>query len=65
MGAKYEGDEKAIEELQGLSAEAKKYLSHHLRNSLATILFGAEKGEFIKIKRAAWHIEEDLKKIGC
>ena len=44
MGAKYEGDEKAIEELQGLSAEAKKYLSHHLRNSLATIIYGAEKG---------------------
>ena len=65
MGADYKGDEKAIEELQALSIEAKRYLSQHLRNSLATIIYGAEKGEFIKIKRAAWHIVEDLKKIGC
>ena len=65
MGVDYQGDEKAIEELQKLSTEAKKYLSHHLRNSLAAIVFGAEKGELIKIKRAAWHIVKDLKKIGC
>lgn len=65
MGADYKEQEKAIEELKGLSLEAKRYLSHHLRNSLSAIIFSADKGELIKIKRAAWHIVEDLKRIGC
>lgn len=41
MGADYEGQEQAIEELRVLSEEAKGYLKHHLRNSLSVILGNA------------------------
>lgn len=65
MGADYFEQEKAITELQGLSNDAKKYLSHHIRNSLALITFGIDQGKTDAAQKAVWHIVEDLKKIGC
>lgn len=65
MGADYFGQERAIKELQGLSNEAKKYLSHHLRNSLNLIIFGGGQHKTKIVEEAVWHIVEDLKKIGC
>lgn len=65
MGNSYEGQEKGIKELRELSPHAKKYLSHHLRNSLHTITSGIETGNLTIAKNAAWHIVKDLERIGC
>lgn len=60
MGNNYEGQEKAIEDLKALSPEAKKFLSHHICNSLQAILGGLEMGRFDIAKREIWHIVDDL-----
>jgi hypothetical protein len=65
MGADYEGQERGIEELKALSPEAKRYLNHHFRNSLTGIIAGIETGNLDIAKQEAWHISEDLKRIGC
>ncbi|MFA6054056.1 MAG: hypothetical protein WC769_01650 [Thermodesulfovibrionales bacterium] len=65
MGADYEGQEKAIEELRALSPSAKEFLSHHLRNSLSGIITGVETGKLEIVKQSAWHIIDDLVRIGC
>ncbi|MFA6055482.1 MAG: hypothetical protein WC769_08915 [Thermodesulfovibrionales bacterium] len=65
MGADYEGQERGIEELKSLSPEAKGYLNHHLRNSLTGIIGGIETGNLDIAKQEAWHILEDLERIGC
>lgn len=51
----------AIEELQGLSEEAKGWLAHHIRNELQKVLLH----EFKHAEDAVHHIARDLRKIGC
>ena len=65
MGADYPEQDKAIEELKALSPDAKNFLSHHLRNSLAGVLGGIETGKLDIAKVSAEHIVLDLEKIGC
>jgi len=65
MGADYKDQDKGIEELKSLSEEGRKFLSHHLRNSLNTVIGGINTGQFELAKDAAWHMVEDLEKIGC
>jgi hypothetical protein len=64
MGANYEGQERAIAELERLSPEAKRFLSHHLGNSLNIIIAGLEVGSIDLAKEAVWHIVEDLELAG-
>jgi hypothetical protein len=76
MGADYQDQKKAIEELRSLSEKSRCFLGHHFRNSL-TIIKGniytirshtndaliREKLSTIEV--AADHMVEDLEKIGC
>ena len=64
MGADYEGQEKAIAILRALPREAKQFLGHHINNSLSGIIGGMRTGQYDLAEKAAWHINEDLKKIG-
>ena len=65
MGNPYEGEEKAVEELQALSPEAKRFISHHVRNCLMQVTGGITSGNLEIANDAAWHILEDIKRIGC
>jgi hypothetical protein len=65
VGADYKGQDKAIKELRELSEDAKKYISHHFRNALTQILGGIKTNKLDIAKKAAWHMVEDLEKIGC
>jgi hypothetical protein len=81
MGADYPGQERAIEELQSLSPEARKFLGHHIRNSLMSIsgarwfvlrlirelhIYNDEILDRInQIEKEVRHIQEDLEKIDC
>ena len=60
MGADYPGQEKAITELSALSDEAKKFLNHHICNSLSAILLGIEVGNLKLAEESVWHIVSDL-----
>lgn len=64
MGAKYDGEEAAILDLMNLSKEAKKFLCHHLGNSLNVIITGIEVGRLDLAMEAAWHIVADLERTG-
>jgi hypothetical protein len=65
MGADYEGQERAIEELKNLSSEAKQYLSHHIRNGLNIVINGIQTKHFNLATYAARHIVADIERIGC
>jgi len=71
MGADYTGQKLGIKALRiffalpWIGKKMREYLCHHLRNELSVIINGAEIKRFDLIKAAAWHIVEDLKKIGC
>jgi hypothetical protein len=65
MGNDYFGQDKAIEELRGLSQEAKEYLGHHIRNGLFCIAGNIEIGKLQEAKDAVYHMEKDLARIGC
>jgi hypothetical protein len=65
MGADYPEQDKAISELKALSDNAKVFLSHHIRNSLAGVIGGIDTGKLDIAKVSAEHIVEDLEKIGC
>jgi hypothetical protein len=65
VGANYPGQEKAITELRALSPAAKEFLGHHIRNELTKIIGGIKVGKLQIADDAAWHIVEDLEKIGC
>jgi hypothetical protein len=65
MGADYPEQDKAIEELKALSPSAKEFLSHHLRNSLGSIIIAIHTGKLDIARDSAEHIVEDLEKIGC
>jgi len=60
MGADYPGQERAIEELSNLSQEAKKFLCHHINNSLSVVIGGLESGRTDLAYQAAYHIKDDL-----
>ena len=60
MGADYEGQVVAIQELSALSSEAKKFLQHHITNPLAVILGAAQLGQMEMIKPQVEHIVDDL-----
>jgi len=64
VGADYVGQEKAIEELSALSAEAKEFLNHHIGNSLAAVIGGIQIQNLAIAKEAAWHIVDDLRLAG-
>ncbi len=64
MGADYQGQEAAIAELSALSFEAKKYLNHHIGNSLQQVITGIETGNGKMAEDAAWHIVDDLHAAG-
>ena len=64
MGANYEGQKKAIEELSNLSKEAKSFLCHHISNALNVVIGGITSGELDIAEEAAWHILEDLRLAG-
>ena len=64
MGNDYEGQEAGIEQLQALGYEGKKFLCHHLCNSLSCIIGGIETGNLQLAKEAAWHMVADLNKAG-
>jgi hypothetical protein len=79
MGADYTGQEKGIENLRQIPEEARKYLSHHFRNSMhvvaGNILLAKSCLSIMEIEEAiirlseaehaANHLLRDLKKIGC
>lgn len=60
MGANYTGQEEAIRELSALSEDAKKFLNHHIGNSLAVILGAARLGHQQVIHEHVDHIVDDL-----
>mgnify|MGYP001590793668 CR=1 FL=1 len=64
MGNNYAGQEKAIEELNALSNEAKAFLNHHIGNSLSVIIGAIKVGELELAEEAAWHIVDDMKTAG-
>lgn len=64
MGTDYDGQDKAIKELNKLSREAKMFLNHHIANSLCGVLSGIEHGNLNMAKEAAWHIVKDLRLAG-
>jgi len=67
--------EKGIEALRNMPPEAKEYLCHHLKNSLAPIInFAAlyldngapvPLGHLEMMKQCAEHAVADLRRIGC
>lgn len=65
MGADYKGQERGIEELRAISNEARMFLAHHLRNSINGIIGGIKTGRLEMAEQEAWHMVEDLEKIGC
>lgn len=76
MGNDYEGQEKAIQELLCMSAGAREFLMHHLRNSLHTaagyVVLAQMKThepniyEFLNESADSLeHALKDLRKIGC
>lgn len=68
---KPEEEKDAINELLGLSPETKKWLSHHIRNSVSPVIAacGNEdvplKDQEIFAGECHAHLDNDLKKIGC
>lgn len=64
MGNDYQGQEKAIEELNALSPEAKEFLCHHIGNSLGAIIGGIKINNLKLAEEAAWHIVSDLETAG-
>ncbi len=64
MGDDYPEQEKAIEEIRRLSPEAKKFLKHHLCNSLNAVIGGLQTGNYTMAEDAAWHILADLELAG-
>jgi len=65
MGLDYAGQEKGIEDLKKMSDEARTYLSHHIRNELTVIIHSKDDKQGADAVAAAWHILEDLQRIGC
>jgi len=60
MGADYEGQAEAIDEIRRLSPQAKQFLSHHLCNPLSVILGAARLNHPEMIPEQVDHIVEDL-----
>jgi len=61
----------AINELLGLSPETKRWLSHHIRNSICPVIAVCGNGDVpleeqeIFADECHVHLDNDLKKIGC
>ena len=64
MGANFPEDKKAIDLALALPREVKEYLGHHLNNSMVGIINGIETGNYERVKKSAWHMVEDLRRIG-
>jgi hypothetical protein len=64
MGADYEGQDEAVDEVKALSPRAKELLAHHLNNSLTGIIGGLEIGDTGLAMKAAKHMVEDLRLFG-
>lgn len=64
MGADYKGQEKGVEEVKKLGAAGRGYLAHHLRNSLSSVITLLEVDDVDAAKQAAWHMVDDLERVG-
>jgi hypothetical protein len=60
MGADYVGQEKAIAEINGLSKEAKGFLSHHICNPLCVMAAAVKLNRIDLIQPQVDHIVDDL-----
>lgn len=80
MGADYPGQEIGIKKLQNMHETAREYLCHHLRGSMNVVIGNivlvrhyAKTGKHAadidgllqEAEKAAVHLLQDLKKIGC
>lgn len=59
----YTGDEKAIEELRGLSKEAQGFLQHHINNVLCAVYGHIDNGHPAKAQLVVWQFIDIMKKI--
>ena len=64
MGADLPEDQKGIDEILNMSEDARKYLGHHLNNSLFVLITSLETGDIDCAKEAAGHMVEDLNRVG-
>ena len=65
MGAIVDDESKAIEELKGLSAEARGYISHHFRNSIQALISATHMKDEKLTEATLSHMVEDLERIAC
>ena len=59
----FRGEELAIAELRRLSAEAKGFLAHHIKNTLASVNLYCEMGMTQKAKEAVWQLDDVVEQI--
>ncbi|HBG46143.1 MAG TPA: hypothetical protein DDW94_04045 [Deltaproteobacteria bacterium] len=69
MGAKIFGEELAIQKSSEIPKECKRYISHHVRNGLVSIMGAAmrlkdEPGALDDLECCIKHIAVDLEKVG-
>jgi len=58
-------DAEAVKLLQAMPKAAKLWLNHHIGNSLQVLLNSEKVNNPEHVVRAAKHIIEDMKRIGC
>lgn len=63
MGADFDDDPAAIEEIRRLSPAALGWIHHHLGNAMTSVIGGIEIRDYALVKKAAEHALADLKKI--
>lgn len=64
MGNRYEGEKKGIVAMNGIPEAARKYINHHLGNSLTSLNNCLAIGEIEGSIEVVNHIVNDLKRVG-
>jgi hypothetical protein len=57
-------DERALEEIRGLSENARRHLQHKIRNGLQSIISSIEEGELKDASSRVLDISDELRSMG-
>ena len=64
MGNSYDGEEEGIEAMKDIPEVARRYINHHLGNSLTSVNACLALGDIKGSREAVDHIVDDLEKAG-
>ena len=64
MGNSYEGEDEGMEDLKDIPKAARRYINHHLGNSLTSLSACLSVDDIEGSKEAVAHIIDDLKRAG-